>query len=68
MTSIAKYESWGGAKDGAVARAGDGDLPAARASCATSNKVHTLWLNDVAILPRPAEVPGAEIKTMIRAR
>src|SRR5205807_1463381 len=30
------------------------------------DKVRTLWLNDVAILPRPAEAAGAEVTATIR--
>ncbi|HLQ45885.1 MAG TPA: hypothetical protein VK137_14195, partial [Planctomycetaceae bacterium] len=64
VTSIAKYESWGGAKDGQW----HGPATAIYLLLTNprdnrENKTHTLWLNDVSILPRPAEVPGAEIKT-----
>ena len=64
VTGIAKYESWGGAKDGAW------HGPATAIYLLLGNprdgKVHTLWLSDIAILPKPAEVPGAEIATTIR--
>lgn len=64
VTSIAKYESWGGAKDGQW----HGPATAIYLLLTNprddrENKVHSLWLNEVSILPRPTEVPGAEIKT-----
>ena len=64
VPGVAKYESWGGAKDGRW----HGPARAIHLLLANpgDNKVHTLWLNDVAIRPRPGEVPGAEVTAVIR--
>jgi hypothetical protein len=66
VTNIAKYESWGGAKDG------QWHGPATAIYLLLSNprddrenKVYSLWLNEVSILPKPREIPGAEIKTTL---
>ena len=66
VPGVARYESWGGAKDGRwhgpakaiyllLGKPQDKDV-----------KVRTLWINDVAIVPRPAEAAGAEVKATIR--
>ena len=63
VTSIAKYESWGGAQDGrwhGPATAIYLLVPNPR-----DNKAHTLWFNDIVVVPRPTEVPGAEIKVSV---
>lgn len=63
VTSIAHYESWGGAKDG------DWHGPATGIYLLLSNpgarKLHTLWLNDLEILPRPVAVAGAEVRRTV---
>src|SRR5206468_3550946 len=64
VTNIAKYESWGGGKDGKWH--GPATAIYFNVNASGEDKVRTLWLNDIAILPRPAEVPGAEIKTVIQ--
>ena len=64
VTNIAKYESWGGAKDGKwhgpatalyvlVGRSGE-------------RKTATVWLSDLSVLPRPTEVPGADVISEVR--
>ncbi|MDQ3814540.1 MAG: hypothetical protein M3347_11390, partial [Armatimonadota bacterium] len=64
VTSVAKYEYWGGAKDGqwhGPARAIYillGEMENA--------KVRNLWMQDVTITPRPTEAPAAEIATVVR--
>ncbi|OWK46532.1 hypothetical protein [Fimbriiglobus ruber] len=64
ITMVSKYEYWGGAKDG------QWHGPATGLYLLLGNngptKVRTLWLNDIAILPRPKEVPGAEVTTVVR--
>ena len=66
VTTVAKYESWGGRQGRRVARAGDGDLHPPRQPPEQESKVRTLWLHDVAILPRPTAVPGAEVTSVIQ--
>ena len=64
VTSVARYESWGGAKDGQW----HGPLAAIYflISPQKESKVRTLWLNEVSIVPRPTEVPGAEVTSVVR--
>jgi hypothetical protein len=64
VTSIAKYESWGGAKDGAW----HGPAKAIYILLGASDeaKVRTLWLNEIAIVPRPVEAPGVEMTSVVR--
>jgi hypothetical protein len=50
VANIAKYESWGGAKDGAWH--GPATAIYILLGNPEGNKMRTLWLNDVAILPR----------------
>ena len=59
LTNILKYESWGGAKDGNWH--GPATAVYLLLSKGDENSVRTLWLNDVAILPEPAPVAGAEL-------
>jgi len=64
VTTVTKYESWGGAKDGRW------HGPAAAIYFLLGNpegkkEIRTLWLQDIAILPRPAAVPGADVKTVL---
>jgi hypothetical protein len=61
VTSIAKYESWGGAKDGNW----HGPAKAIYLLLGNegANKVRTLWLNDVTITP-PLQ-PVSEMKSLI---
>jgi len=63
VTNVAKYESWGGAKDGAW----HGPATALYLLVGRSNekKITTLWLSDLTIVPRPTAIPGAEIARSI---
>ncbi len=64
VTVVAKYESWGGAKDG------QWHGPATAIYFLLGHPgdkgIHTLELGEIAVLPRPAEVAGAEVKSVIR--
>ena len=65
VAGVVRYESWGGAKDGRW------HGPAKAIYLCLDNphkdaKVRTLWINDVAILPRPEEAAGAEATATIR--
>jgi hypothetical protein len=64
VTNIAKYESWGGAKDGRWHGPARGIyfLLGKRAE----SPVRTLWLNEVSITPRPTPVAGAEQIATVR--
>jgi len=64
VPNIAKYESWGGAKDGKWH--GPATALYMLLGRGKEKKVQTLWLNDIAIIPRAAEVPGEEITTSLR--
>src|SRR5260370_20853262 len=59
VTTVAKYESWGGAKDGRW----HGPAKALYLGLGNpgENKVHTLWFHEIALLPRPTEVPEAAV-------
>lgn len=64
VTTIAKYESWGGAKDGKW------HGPAKAIYFLLSKRpdlppVRTLWLADVTITPKPLPVAGAEQRTVV---
>jgi hypothetical protein len=67
VTTVTKYESWGGAKDGRWHGPATGlyillsNPPAA----GEGGKVRTLWLHDIAILPRPTAVRGADVATIL---
>ena len=65
VDTVSKYESWGGDKDGrwhGPAKAiyillGNPD---------PKNKIRTLWIRDITIVPRPTAVAGAAVKSVIR--
>ncbi len=63
VAGIAKYESWGGAKDSQWHGPATG-IYLLLGKTETS-KERTLWLSDVEIVPRPVEVAGAEMKVSI---
>lgn len=65
VTTVTKYESWGGAKDGRW------HGPAAGIYLLLGNpegkkEVRTLWFQDITILPRPIAVPGADVKAVFQ--
>src|SRR5438132_456906 len=64
ITSVARYESWGGVKDGKW----HGPLAAMYLLISPTKdvKVRTLWLNEITITPRPMEVAGAETTATVR--
>jgi hypothetical protein len=63
VTSVTKYESWGGAKDGRW------HGPATALYLLLGNpgdkKAHTLWFDDIVLLPRPMAVAGAEVVSVL---
>ncbi len=63
VTNVAKYESWGGAKDS------NWHGPATGIYIITGKpnvaKTRTFWIGDITVTPRPAEVAGAEQKIVI---
>ena len=65
VTTISKYEFWGGAKDGrwhGPAKA----IYVLIGNTERKNEVRTLWLQQIAIVPRPTAVPGVEVKSAIQ--
>ncbi len=63
LTNIAKYESWGGAKDGNWHGPATGIyLLLAKAG---ENAVRTLWLSDIAVTLKPTPVAGAEMRSEV---
>jgi len=64
VPNIAKFESWGGAKDG------NWHGPAKAMYLLLGNpgdkQVHTLWIGGVDVIPRATAVPGAETKSVVR--
>ena len=64
ITSVAKYESWGGAKDGKWHGPATGLY--ILVTNGGSNAVRTLWLNDLSILPPPVAVAGADVVETVR--
>ncbi|MDB5310619.1 MAG: hypothetical protein JWO38_4821 [Gemmataceae bacterium] len=64
VPGVAKYESWGGAKDGVW------HGPAKGIYLILGNpggkQAHTIWFADLTIAPKPVAVPGAGVKTSIR--
>ncbi|HEY2341562.1 MAG TPA: hypothetical protein VGH90_00970, partial [Chthoniobacteraceae bacterium] len=63
VTSIAKYESWGGAKDGAWH--GPATAIYILAGRSDTQKTPTLWFGSLDIVSPPAEVRGAEIERKV---
>ena len=63
VTNIAKYESWGGAKDGAWH--GPATAIYILAGRSDTQKTPTLWFGALDILSPPVEVRGAEITRMV---
>lgn len=63
VTTIAKYESWGGAKDGRWHGPATGIYLLAGKSA--EQKIHTLWIADVFVVPRPAAVAGAATRVVL---
>ncbi len=62
---VAKYEYWGGAKDGlwhGPAKA----LYILIGAHADRSRSRELWINDLTIVPRPAEAVGEEIRSTVR--
>lgn len=64
VTTVGKYESWGGAKDGKWH--GPATAIYLLAGRLPDRKTHTLWFNDVALLPRPAASAAPRISTTVR--
>jgi hypothetical protein len=64
VTTVAKYESWGGAKDGRWHGPATGLY--VLLTNGGSNAVRTLWLGDVTVIPPPTAVPGADVTTAVR--
>jgi hypothetical protein len=64
VTTVAKYESWGGAKDGRWH--GPAKAIYLLLSKRGENIVRNLWLGEVSILPKATAVKGAEVATSIR--
>ena len=64
VPGIAKYESWGGAKDGRWHGPATGIyfVVGKRAE----GTVRSLWLEDISIVPRPTAVAGAELKAVLK--
>lgn len=58
VTTVAKYEYWGGAKDGNWHGPATGIYLLLGKTEAM--KVRTLWIGDVSVVPRPTAVAGAE--------
>ncbi len=63
VTSIAKYESWGGAKDGAWH--GPATAIYILAGRSDSQKTPTLWFGSLDIVSPPVEVAGAEVTRVV---
>lgn len=63
VTSITRYESWGGAKDGKWH--GPATAIYFLVSERTEAKVRTLWLNDVQITPPAAAAQGVEVRQTV---
>jgi len=63
VTSIAKYESWGGAKDGKWHGPATGIYLLLGKTA--EQKVRTLWIGEAYIVPPPVPVAGAESIAMI---
>ena len=63
VTSITKYESWGGAKDGLWH--GPATAIYILLSKGQAGGVRTLWIGDVTLLPRPTEVAGADVRALV---
>lgn len=63
VTNVAKYESWGGAKDG------NWHGPATAIYIITGKpaetKIRNFWIGDITVTARPAEVAGAEQHVVI---
>lgn len=67
VTTVAKYESWGGAKDGNW----HGPLTAVyvivgRTGNAGPGATRTFWLSDVAVAAKPAPVAGADVNESVK--
>jgi len=63
VTSVVKYESWGGAKDGKW----HGPARALYILLGKRDKqVQTLWLSDVNLVPKPTIAPGVEVAKSVR--
>lgn len=64
VTTVSKYESWGGDKDGRWHGPAKG-LYFLLGNAEPKNQVRTLWLHEIAVLPRPTAVPGADVKSVL---
>lgn len=64
LTNIARYESWGGAKDGNWH--GPATYVCLLLSKGGENAVRTLWFRDLIIQPEPQAVAGAEMSETVR--
>lgn len=58
LTNVARYESWGGAKDGKWH--GPAKYVCFLLGNGATNRVRTLWLRDLEVVPEPKAVAGAE--------
>ncbi len=65
VDTVAKYESWGGDKDGRWHGPAKG-LYILLGNNDPNNKVRTLSLRDITVLPRPIAVPGALAQSVIQ--
>lgn len=63
VTSIAKYESWGGAKDGKWH--GPAKAIYILISAGPESKVRNFWLSELNVAPRRAEVAGARVTSVV---
>lgn len=63
VTTVSKYESWGGAKDGKWHGPATGIFLLLGSEA--KKEVRTLWFREITVLTRPREVPGADLKTVI---
>lgn len=63
VTSIAKYESWGGAKDGKWH--GPAKAIYILISAGAESKVRNFWMSELNVTPRRAEVTGARVTSVV---
>ena len=64
VTTVTRYESWGGARDGKWHGPATGLY--ILVSPTEKTKTRTIWLGDITITPRPTEVPGVTLPVQVR--
>ncbi|MDB5331703.1 MAG: hypothetical protein JWP03_2854 [Phycisphaerales bacterium] len=65
VTNVARYESWGGAKDGRWHGPAMAIYLLVGKPGPAAGTVRTMWINDVTILPRPSQAAGKEETSII---